>query len=253
MSADLALARMPATMAFSGRKGGVSAGPFREANISASVGDDLACVLANRRILMDRLGLAGRPLVSVRQAHGADVVRVTQSALEPGPPEMRSLPVAGDGMVARGGDLVLMVGVADCAPVLFADPERAVIGALHVGWRGLLRGAIERMADALVEAGARLGSTAVAIGPAIGPCCLSVSADVHAAIGDRHPGAATTTPAGDPAIDLRSAVVDALHRCRLGDITVTGGCTRDGAEDYFSARRDGRTGVQAGIVALHDG
>lgn len=256
MSPDLTFARtrpeMAGPMAFSGRKGGVSVGPFCEANVSASVGDDLACVLANRRMLMDRLGLSGRPLVSVRQAHGANVVRVTAGVLTPGPPEMRVLPVTADGMVARGEDVVLMVGVADCAPVLFADPDRAVIGALHVGWRGLLQGAVERMADALVDAGARLGSTAVGIGPTIGPCCLAVTEELRAAVAGRHRCAAATTRAGEPAIDLRSAVGDALRRAGLGDITTTGGCTSDGAEEYFSARREGRTGIQAGIVALRD-
>ncbi len=239
-------------MAFSGRRGGVSTGAFSEANISGSVGDDIACVLANRRMMMERLGLSGRPLVSVRQAHGADVVMVTGAALAPGPPEMRVLPAIADGMVTRDDDLVLMVGAADCAPVLFADPDRRVIGALHIGWRGLLRGAAERMAEALADAGAHLQATCVRVGPAIGPCCLSVSEEVRREVAGRHPGAVGTTTDGDPAVDLRSGVVEALRRAGLADITVTGGCTGHGVEEYFSARRDGRTGMQAGVVALRE-
>ncbi|MDQ3935017.1 MAG: polyphenol oxidase family protein, partial [Actinomycetota bacterium] len=134
-------------MAFSGRRGGVSTGPFSEANLSTRVGDDPAAVATNRRMLMERLALSGRPLLTVQQAHGADVVTVS-----------RDSPCAvADGMVMRGGDAVLMVGVADCAPVLLADAGREVVGALHVGWRGLLAGAVESMVAAFGAAGGRPG------------------------------------------------------------------------------------------------
>jgi YfiH family protein len=247
----VASADTAAVMAFSGRGGGVSTGPYSEANLSTRVGDDPEAVLANRRRLMERLGLAGRPLVTVSQAHGAEVIDVTGlQRAGGGPPELHPLPAVADGMVARGGDAALMVGVADCAPVLLADAERAVIGALHVGWRGLLAGAVERMAEAFRAAGGRLEVAAVRVGPAIGPCCLAVGEEIRSAVARRHECAAAATRAGEPSIDLRAGVVDALRRAGAAGVELVGGCTADAPDELFSARRDGRTGVQAGVIAL---
>ena len=49
----------------------------------------------------------------------------------------------------------LSVLTADCAPVLFHDPEAGVIGAAHAGWRGALDGVVEATLAAMERLGAR--------------------------------------------------------------------------------------------------
>ena len=39
--------------------------------------------------------------------------------------------------------IALGILTADCAPVLFADPQAGVIGAAHAGWRGAFTGVLE--------------------------------------------------------------------------------------------------------------
>lgn len=202
---------------------------------------------------MARLDLVGRPLVTVRQVHGARVLTVVPGAVPPGPSELRAFPVNADGMVVRKSNIVLMVGVTDCAPVLLADAGRGVIGALHVGWRGLLRGAVEQMAVAMARAGARPSEIVAQIGPAIGSCCLTVGADVRAAVSHRYSKAFATSRQGDPALDLRAGVIQALSASGINQSRVVGGCTAHNADEHFSARRDGRTGVQAGVIAMRAG
>ena len=58
-----------------------------------------------------------------------------------------------DGMVTDRPGIALGVLAADCAPILFADPQAGVIGAAHGGWRGALDG----VAEATVAAMAALG------------------------------------------------------------------------------------------------
>ena len=48
-----------------------------------------------------------------------------------------------DGLVTATRGLGLGVTGADCGIVLFADPERRIIGAAHAGWKGALAGVLE--------------------------------------------------------------------------------------------------------------
>src|SRR3546814_7471483 len=58
-----------------------------------------------------------------------------------------------DAVVTDRPGLLLGILTADCAPVLFADPDAGVIGAAHAGWKGAFGGVIA----ATVEAMERLG------------------------------------------------------------------------------------------------
>jgi copper oxidase (laccase) domain-containing protein len=79
------------------REGGVSQGLFASLNCGFGSGDDPAHVARNRAIAMDRLALAEDRLVTCRQVHSAEVVRVET-------PWRREDSPAADGMVtARGG------------------------------------------------------------------------------------------------------------------------------------------------------
>jgi polyphenol oxidase len=70
---------------------------------------------------------------------------------------------------------------ADCAPVLFADPEAGVIGAAHAGWRGALGGILEATIARMAELGAQLDRICAAIGPCIGRQSYEVGAEFVAA------------------------------------------------------------------------
>jgi polyphenol oxidase len=240
--------------AFTGRAGGGSAPPYDTLNLGLRVGDDLRRVLANRRRVATVLGLAGRPWALARQVHGAEVLRVTAGSLGAGPPEAKPPLGDADGLVTADPGVVLAVLTADCVPVLLADPGAGVVGAVHAGWRGLAAGVVEAGVAAMAELGADPGSCVGLVGPAAGGCCYEVGADVREAVGSRHPAALATTRAGRPALDPAAGAAQALERAGVGQVRVTGECTIDLADRFFSHRRDqGRTGRQAGLIALVPG
>ncbi len=232
--------------AFSDRGGGVSTGPFAEANLSLRVGDDPASVNKNRARLLDTLGLPRHRLVTTRQVHGANVVRVSADDLDRSP-EPGALPVHADGMVTTDVGVALLIGAADCVPLVLMDS--GTVGVLHIGWRGLLSGIVEAGVEAMVQAGAQPASTRAVLGPAIGPCHYRVGADLRDHLASRYPAAAAVTLAGDPAVDLSGATTEALARLGIGALVRSDSCTFE-SNIHFSARRDGRTGCQGGIVAL---
>ena len=60
-----------------------------------------------------------------------------------------------DALVTRTPGLVIGILTADCAPVLFADPEARVVGAAHAGWRGAVAGVLEATVAAMESLGAK--------------------------------------------------------------------------------------------------
>src|SRR5580700_10802484 len=148
--------------AFFTREGGISEGIFASLNCGFGSGDDPAHVTRNRAIAADRLGLAEAQLITCHQIHSATVLTVEA-------PWRRDAAPRADGMVTDRPRIALGVLAADCAPVLFADPEAGVIGAAHGGWRGALDGVAEATVAAMVDEGARAEHIRAAIGPCIGP------------------------------------------------------------------------------------
>ena len=130
------------------REGGVSEGEFASLNCGYSSGDEIARVEANRARALQRLGMAPASLCTVRQVHGAVVVRARA-------PQPKRPSVQADALVTDRPHITLGVLSADCAPVLLADAEAGVIGAAHAGWRGALAGVIEATVEAMVGLGAR--------------------------------------------------------------------------------------------------
>jgi polyphenol oxidase len=195
-------------------------------------------------------------LMRVRQVHGAGV-RVLKKN-ETGPRDIDDRPEA-DAMISNAPGLVLSVEVADCLPVLLADPNTGAVAAVHAGWRGTCVG----VARAAVEAMTREFQTSpsdliAAIGPGIGPCCYTVGSRVLDAFRE---GGATNDEIsrwflGDgseaPQLDLWAANHDQLLRAGLrGDhVHLSGLCTQTYHEWFESYRVDGeRAGRMAALIA----
>ncbi|BDG05924.1 peptidoglycan editing factor PgeF [Anaeromyxobacter oryzae] len=227
---------------FTTRRGGVSPPPWDALNLGGSVGDDPVRVAENWR----RLEAATRLLFArVRQVHGARVVHL----------DVASVPAEeADAVVSTEAGIAACVSVADCVPVLIADPGSGAVCAVHAGWRGTIAGVAAEAVRALARiSGAPPGRLLAAIGPSIGPCCYEVSPD----LADRFRAALGPVVREGPAprLDLWASNrrileaagvaperIDSMDRCTA--------CERD---TFFSHRRDaGRTGRQMAFIAPHD-
>jgi YfiH family protein len=239
---------------FSTRAGGVSTAPFDTLNMGARWGDGLASVAENRRRLMRAIGVKG-PLYVARQVHGTTVVRVRA-----GDDPAALARVEADALFSADADVALGVFVADCIPALIVDARTGAVAAAHAGWRGTFAGVLPAVVRAMVDQlGARPDDLRVALGPAIGPCCFEVGAEVvtacEAALGATA-AAALVTPsprgvAGKWHVDLKAANRVLLERAGVPPDAVDAApdCTcHDGAR-FFSYRRDRETGQQMGIIA----
>nr|WP_221493584.1 peptidoglycan editing factor PgeF [Actinomadura coerulea] len=226
---------------FTGRAGGVSGPPFDSLNLGGAVGDDPAAVLDNRRRAAAALGTDPDRTVFMRQVHGADVAFAASTDL-PGPV---------DAVVTTVPGLALAVLVADCAPVLLADPAAGVVGAAHSGRPGTAAGVVPALVKAMCERGADPARMTAAIGPAACGRCYEVPAEMRDEVAAVVPAAYATTSKGTPGLDIRSGVAEQLASAGVARVSRDGRCT---IEDpgLYSYRREGRTGRFAGYVWLKE-
>jgi hypothetical protein len=240
--APLRVALAPgADAAFTTRAGGVSEGPYASLNLATHVGDEPAAVATNRRVATLALGLDPDRVTWCDQVHGDTVATV-------GGDDAGRTFEACDGLVTDVPGVPLAVMGADCMAVLLADRRRGIVGAAHAGRGGLVKGVVESTIAAMAGLGARREDLSAALGPSIGACCYEVGDDVAAEVAAVLPVTRATTREGRTALDLPKGVRHVLAREGVRSVTVTGGCTAHEPAAYFSYRRDGTTGRQAGIV-----
>jgi hypothetical protein len=223
--------------AFTTRSGGVSQAPFDSLNLGMRIGDEVAAVSENRRLVRAYLQMPAEP-TWLEQVHGAAVVRLE---------DPQSDPVA-DAAVTRARGHVCAIRVADCMPVLFAARDGSTVGAAHAGWRGLAAGVLEATVRQMAVAPAQLLAW---LGPAIGPAGFEVGAEVRAAFVHLDAGAAEAfrpNARGRWQCDLYALARRRLARLGVGDIHGGGWCTYSTPERFFSYRRAGRCGRMAALI-----
>ncbi|GBD01923.1 Laccase domain protein YfiH [bacterium HR18] len=226
---------------FSLRHGGVSPAPFATLNLGLSTGDRPEHVLENRRRLAEAVGFDAGQLALAGQVHGAEVCIVDHPGLHPGY----------DGLVTRQAGLVLGITAADCAAVLFYEPERRLLGACHAGWRGTVSGVVERTLKALQALGARPEALWVYVSPCIGPDSFEVGPEVAAYFEPE----VVFQPPGHPRphVNLPGALVRRLQQAGVPkqQITVAPCDTARQTQDFFSYRAErGQTGRMLGFIGL---
>jgi polyphenol oxidase len=166
----------------------------------------------------------------LRQVHGDEVLTVEA----PAPAPQDDAPAA-DALVTTTRGTGLMIRVADCVPVLLADPEAGVVGAVHAGRAGLVLGIVDRAVERLRDAGAtRLVAW---VGPHVCGGCYEVPQEMRAEVSALVPAAYAETTWGTPALDIGAGVRAQLAAAGV-EVVDVGGCTREDPR-LHSHRRDG--------------
>lgn len=188
--------------------------------------------------------VSGVPFARLHQVHGDDVLEV-RDAVVPAPAD--DVPVA-DALVTKRHDVGLMVRVADCVPIVLADPAAGILGAVHAGRKGVALNVVGRAVERMVALGAT--DLRAWVGPHVCGRCYEVPEEMRAEVAAVVPVAHAETSWGTPSLDLGAAVgaqlaaagvpaasVRRVERCTLED------------EALHSYRRDGeKAGRLAALV-----
>ncbi|MBC3763338.1 laccase domain-containing protein [Quadrisphaera sp. RL12-1S] len=203
----------------------LSGGP----DLADHTGGDAAAARAARAGLAADVGVRPDRLLVARQVHGATAALV-RGPWDGPPPEA-------DALVTDVPGLALAVLVADCVPVLLADPVAGVVAVAHAGRRGMDAGVVGAAVALMAEVGAEPSRTVAVLGPSVCGRCYEVPAAMREEVAARHPVTASRTWTGTPALDVAAGVLE-----QLADLGVAAeqlrGCTVEDAA-LGSVRRSG--------------
>ena len=194
------------------------------------MGDSAETVARNRELLSKITG----PIQFMNQVHGDEVVEVKSIGDYP----------TCDALITRAPGIALAVMVADCIPLLLS--ASTVIGAVHVGRRGLMNSVAVKAVDAMRNLGA--DQIHAQLGPSICGRCYEVPQELADEVVAKHPAASSLTNNLTPALDLPRALIADLVASGVTYEASTI-CTLEN-DEYFSYRRHNITGRNAGVVWL---
>jgi YfiH family protein len=217
---------------FFARAGGVSKSDVAGLNCGLGSGDDPAAVETNRRMAADAI-LPGAPLASVHQVHSPTAIIVREAVPYAERPHA-------DALVTDRPGLLLGVVTADCAPVLLADSDAGVVGAVHAGWRGATAGVTDQAVAAMISLGAKVERIAAAVGP----CIARASYEVDHAFAERmidedadNERFLADGPNERPHFDLEAYVVARLAAAGVRRVEAAGLDTYVLEDRFYSYRR----------------
>lgn len=220
------------------RHGGMSQGPFASLNVSHDVGDHPDAVKTNRERIAK--ALSARHIVFPNQVHGTDCVRITSANA--------TKTHQADALYTTEKNIALAATHADCQAAIFYDPTHDAIGVVHAGWRGSVQNVYGKFIDRLKsDLNTAPKDLIVCISPSLGPC--------HAEFKNYK----TELPKEFWDFQVKPHFFDfwAISKMQLinagvleKNIELPNICTYCTPNDYYSFRRDSKTGRNATLVLL---
>ena len=232
------------------RHGGVSGAPWQSLNLGGSIGDEPAAVKENHERLYRAAQVNGERAHSAWMVHSVDTLVVREGWRRNG--NLRKA----DAIITDAADTPLVMRFADCAPLLYYDRTKRVIGLAHAGWRGTVKGMASTVVDKMRETfGCRPQDIEVLIGPAISRRNYRVGEEV-ASQADAYfgcqAGVIWRDPAdGSPYLDLWRANQLDLKGSGVVTIAALDICTFENTRDFYSHRAEkGATGRFGVVISL---
>lgn len=229
---------------FSNKEEGFSEPPYDSLNVALHVGDDPRSVLKNRTYLSQKYGFLLENFIYMDQVH-SDAIKVIDD------PMFNRIDKC-DAVITNKKNIPLMVMVADCIPILMYDKDKKVIAAVHSGRSGTFKNiATKTVLKMKKEFSSGVENILICMGPSIGACCYEVGRDIANTAKKEFGNGCVLEKEGKFFLDLKWINLKQLKNVGIKEenIEISDICTCCD-KNYFSYRRDGKTGRFAGIIML---
>ena len=137
--------------------GGVSSGVYKSLNCGMGSNDSKINVIKNLKIVSKKIGI-NKKLILLNQLHSSKIFFINKFS---------SRKLLGDGLITSTRGIPIGILTADCAPILFFDPRKNIVGAVHSGWKGAYKKIAKKMIHYFKKKGSRLSDICAVIGPCI--------------------------------------------------------------------------------------
>jgi YfiH family protein len=231
------------------RHGGYSAGSHGEFNVNRYCGDTSESIAKNRALLCKALNVSDDHLLMPHQVHGTGITQIGRTFFLLSE-EARQAALEGiDALMTNLPGVCIGVSTADCIPIIIYDAEHHAASVIHSGWRGTVANIVEAAVASMQRAyHSHPEALRAVIGPGISLDSFEVGDEVYEQFSE----------AGYPMEQIARRYekwhIDLWQCCRLQlegvglkpeNIEVSGICTYDRCDDYFSA---GRLGIESGRI-----
>ena len=143
---------------FFNRVGGVSSGVYKSLNCGIGSKDIKKNVIKNLKIVSKKIGIKKNKLILLNQIHSNNIYYLNK---------ILKKKLVGDGLITNVKGLGIGILTADCVPILFYEPKKNIIGAIHAGWKGAYKKIVKKMINYFKKKGSKINDICAVIGPGI--------------------------------------------------------------------------------------
>ena len=119
---------------FFSRKGGFSKGMYKSLNCGRGSNDNKKTIEKNLNNVSKKMRIKSDHLILMHQTHSNKVLEINKNNFRK--------KVYSDSIITRMSGIALGVVTADCVPILVFDRKSKIIGCIHAGWKGAIKGII---------------------------------------------------------------------------------------------------------------
>ena len=221
---------------FFGLKGGVSKGVYKTLNCGHGSYDKKNNIKKNINIVSKKIGCKSNKIIINHQIHSKKIYFFKK---------IQKRKFKGDGILTETKKLAIAVLTADCAPVMVIDKKRKIIGIIHAGWKGAFKGIIKNILSSFIKKGSNKKDLVVVIGPTIGQKSYEVKKDFKTKFLKKNMNNKNFFINRNNKIlfDLQGYIIDQFNSNGIKDIEVIKKDTFDKKNNFFSARRSLKQGL----------
>ena len=218
---------------FFNKIGGVSKGIYKSLNCGIGSKDKKNNVKRNLKIVKSNLGIKSKEIFFVKQFHSNKFIYLSKKT------KIKNRSISADAIITKKIKFPIAVLTADCVPLLLFDKKKKIIAAIHAGWKGALKGIINKVIKFMFKKGCNKNDITVAIGPSITQKNYNVKLDFKKKFIKKHKKNKIFFNNKNKVIyfDLPNYIKSQLKFNKIGKIDMINIDTYDKKNNFFSARR----------------
>ena len=145
---------------FFNSKGGISKNIYESLNCGPGSRDKPTYVKKNLDIVRKKIKRSARDIFLLNQIHSNKFIYIDEEY------QFKSKPKV-DAVITNQKNLPIAILTADCVPILICDSKKKIIAAVHAGWKGALKGIVDKVIKFMIKKGSKPQNITAVIGPCI--------------------------------------------------------------------------------------
>lgn len=220
------------------RIGGISSLPYSSLNLGVHTHDDTFNIQHNTKLFTQKLGIPQDALARSFQCHGDQILCTDK------PIYAENF----DAIITNSRGVFPGVGVADCCPILLADPQKQISAAIHAGWKGTVKEIVRKTVQQMYL---EFQSNPADILAYIGPCISQDFFEVGDEVAEQFSPEVKVKMNLKFHVDLKKANAIQLQNAGVNQIEISPYCTIKNNDLFFSFRKEnGLTGRMLAIIGF---